>query len=148
MSSGVSISVTGVKEIDAVLKGLPLQFQDRVLKAAHADAAKPLITAAQGLAPVGKTGNLKRSIGVERISLKKTNEVGLVRVGPRRRGGYKGFHAHLIEFGKTNRDGSKTNPKPFMEPAFQQTKGTVENNIKDSLIKKLDQFIRRTLKRR
>jgi hypothetical protein len=79
MSSGVSISVTGLKEVDAVLKGLPLQFQDRVLKAAHADAAKPLISAAQGLAPVGKTGNLRRSIGVERISLKKTNEVGLER---------------------------------------------------------------------
>jgi HK97 gp10 family phage protein len=147
MSSGVSISVTGVKEIDAFLKGLPLQFQDRILKAAHADAAKPLVSAAQSLAPLGKTGNLRRSIGVERISLKKTNEVGLVRVGPRRKSGYKGFHAHLIEYGKTNRDGSRTNPQPFMEPAFNQTKTIVEGGIATSIGKKLNAFIKRTLKK-
>lgn len=140
------ISVTGLKEIDQVLKGLPLQLQDRVLKNAHADAAKPLISAAKSIVAVGKTGNLKNSIGVERVSLKKTNEIGLVVVGPRRKGGSKGFHGHLIEYGKTNRDGSKTTPNPFMEPAFNQTKSQVETNISESIGRKLYQFIKRTVK--
>ena len=142
----VKLSVTGLKEIDNVFKGLPLQLQDRVLKTAHADAAKPLIDTAKSIVPVGKTGNLKDSIGVERISLKRTNEIGLVQVGPRRKGGKKGFHGHLIEFGKTNRDGSKSKPNPFMEPAYNMTKNLVEGRIAESVGKKLNAYMKRTLK--
>lgn len=139
------ISVTGLKEIDKVLRGLPVQLQDRVLKTAHADAAKPLISAAKSIVHV-KTGNLQKSIGVVRTSLKKTGEVGLVQVGPRRGGGNKGYHAHLIEYGKTNRDGTRSRKFPFMEPAFNQTQRQVEGNIAESLGKKLNQFMKRTIK--
>lgn len=142
----VKISVTGVKEIDAVLKGMPLVLQDRVMKTAHADAAKPLISAAKAIVPVGETGNLQKSIGVERVSIKKVDAIGLVQVGPRRKGGNKGFHGHLIEFGKTNRDGTKTKAQPFMEPAFNQTKTAVESGVAQSLGTKLYQFMKRTLK--
>lgn len=142
----VKISVTGLKEIDQVIKGLPSQIQDRVLKTAHADAAKPLISIAKQLVPKGKTGNLEQSIGIERVSMRKTDEIGLVLVGPRRRGGNKGFHGHLIEYGKTNRDGSKTSPKPFMAPAFEQSKTTVERGISESLGKKLNAYMKRTIK--
>lgn len=141
------ISVSGIKEIDKVLKGLPLELQDRVLKNAHADAAKPLIATAKNIVPVGKTGNLKESIGVERISMKKTNAIGLVQVGPRRKGGYKGFHGHLVEYPHFTRDGvNKTTPKPFMEPAYNQTKNQVLENIKTSVGRKLNLFMKRTIK--
>ena len=143
----VQISVTGIKEIDAVLKGMPLILQDRVLKTAHADAAKPLVQAASALAPLGKTGNLKKSIGVERISIKKVDAIGLVQVGPLRKGGRKGFHGHLIEYGKTNRDGSRTKPQPFMGPAFDQTQRIVEAGIAQSIGTKLYQFMNRTIKK-
>ena len=139
------ISITGINEIDKVLKGLPLQLQDRVLKAAHADAAKPLISAAKAIVPKGKTKNLVTSIGVERVSMKKTDAIGLVQVGPRRKG-FKGQHGHWIEFGKTNRNGTRTTPSPFMEPAFNQTKGAVERGIAESVGKKLYQFMKRTVK--
>lgn len=142
----VKLSVTGLKEIDDVVKGLPLQLQDRVLKTAHADAAKIGVVAAKAMAPVGITRNLVTSIGVERVSLKRTNEVGLVQYGPRKRGGYKGWHGHFIEFGKTNRDGSMSTPEPFMEPSFNQTKGQIEGAIADSIGKKLNGFMKRTLK--
>lgn len=142
----VTISTTGVKEIDAVLKGLPAQLQDRVLKTAHADAAKPLVQLAKQIVPKGKTGNLEKSIGVERISMRKTDEIGLVYIGPRRKGGNRGFHGHLIEYGKTNRDGTKTAPQPFMEPAFEQTGQAVERGIADSIGKKLSAFMKRTIK--
>jgi len=80
------------------------------------------------------------------VSLKRTNEVGLVQYGPRKRGGYKGFHGHFIEFGKTNRDGSMSTPEPFMEPSFNQTKGQIEGAIADSIGKKLNGYMKRTLK--
>lgn len=143
----VKLSITGFKEIDSVIKGLPKQLQDRVLKNAHADAAKVLIRDAQSTAPLGKTGNLRKSIGVERISIKKTNELGLIRVGPRRKGGYKGFHGHLVEFGKTNRDGTRSKANPFFEQSYNRTKGTLEMQIKESLGKKLNQFMQRTIKK-
>ena len=142
----VKISITGLKEIDEVVKGLPLQIQDRVLKTAHADAAKVGVQAAKAMAPKGKTMNLVNSIGVERVSLKRTNEVGLVQYGPRKRGGYKGFHGHFIEFGKTNRDGSKSKENPFMEPSINQSKSEIELRIAESIGKKLNAYMKRTIK--
>jgi len=144
----VKISITGLKEIDDVLKGMPTVFQDRVLKTAHADAAKPLVDAAKGLVRVGKTSNLKNSIGVERVSMKKVDAVGLVQVGPRRKGGHKGYHGHLIEYGHFTRDGvNKTDAYPFMAPAFEQTKALVEGRIAQSVGVKLAQYIKRTVKK-
>lgn len=142
----VKISVTGLAEIDKVVKGLPLQLQDKVLMQAHADAAKPLVLMAKELVPKGKTHNLEKSIGVEKVGIKRTDQVGLVLVGPRRRGGNRGFHGHLIEYGKTNRDGTRTMPDPFMRPAFEATHPTVEKQISTSLGKKVNSFMKRTIK--
>lgn len=144
--SNIKISVTGVKEIDAVLRGMPLELSDRVLSQAHSDAAFPLVSAAHFLAPVGKTGNLADSIGVVKTGLKRGGNIGEVSVGPRRSGQYKGFHGHLIEFGKTNRDGTRTTPKPFMRPAWEQTKAQVEAAIGNAVGRRLLNFMRRTLR--
>lgn len=142
----VKISVTGVKEIDAVLRGMPLLLSDKVLSQAHSDAAFPLVAAAHYLAPVGKTGNLAESIGVVKAGIKRGGNIGQVEVGPRRGGAYRGYHGHLIEFGKTNRDGTRTQPKPFMAPAFERTKFEVEGGIAKFLSVRLNQFMKRTLK--
>lgn len=139
------ITVTGNKEIDAVLKRMPDVLTHRVLQSAHAESATPLVTAAHLLAPVGKTGNLADSIGVEKVPA-SAGTLGLVNVGPRRKGGKKGHHGHLVEYGKTNRDGSKSKPKPFMEPAFERTKGEVEWSITKNIGVKLYQFMRRTIR--
>lgn len=146
------MSFTGVKEIDAVLKGLPAQVSHKVLGQAHADAAKPLIDRAKLLAPEGPTGNLVDSIGAEKESIAKATEVGAVVVGPRRGRRYKGFAGHLVEYGtksRTNRKGAYRGsmPKrPFMKPAFDSTGREVQNRIADSIGKKLLSFMKRTLK--
>lgn len=142
----VKISVTGVKEIDNCLRLMPLEVSDRLLTQVHSDAAFPLVSAAHFLAPVGKTGNLADSIGIVRTGIKRGGNVGEVAVGPRRSGGYKGFHGHLIEFGKTNRDGTRTAPKPFMRPAWEQTKTEVENGIVSAIGRRLTNLMRRTLR--
>lgn len=148
----VKLSLSGYKEIDDVLKGLPLQVTHKILGQAHADAAKPIIPAAQSKIR-NKTGNLSKSIGTEKISMRKANTVGLVYVGPRRKRGYKGKHGHLVEFGHTIRKVKKgpilgfVKPYPFMEPAFNATKSQVTDNIKESVGKKLRNFMRTTIRK-
>lgn len=159
----VNLSVTGVEEIDKVLKGLPLQLSDRVLQQAHAAAAKPLVDRAKMTAPEGPTGNLVDSIGVVKGSFNQVKslqrDVGQVTVGPRR-GKYKGNAAHLVEYGtkgrytkgKGKRIGYKNAyrgvmpKKPFMEPSFVQTKSEVESRINVEIGRKLYSFMKRTLK--
>ena len=84
-----------------------------------------------------KTGNLRNSIGF--IERDKSNYGKPLRlIGARVYKGFKGYHAHLIEEGTTDRskerkvsvkpNGEKYAPnkgpaKPFMRPAFEQGKG-------------------------
>lgn len=146
-----TLSVTGLKEIDELLKGLPEQLKHRILQDAHADAAKPLINSAESKVPV-KTGGLRRSIGAVKPSIKKAREIGLVKIGPRRGGRYEGYHGHLIEFGhrivtKKGRIIGATRPNPFMEPAFNSTKDQVKSNIAESIAKILLRYMKRTIKK-
>ena len=143
----MNLTVTGAKEVDDVLRGLPQQLNHRVMQAAHADASKPLIQTAKNLAPVGATGNLRNFIRVNKPTFKRAGVVGEIFIGPRR-GKYKGHAAHLIEYGKRNRGGKgRTAPRPFMEPAFNMTKGRVLGGINDSIGRKLYSFMKRTIKK-
>ncbi len=148
----VKMSVTGVKEIDAVLTGLPLQVTHNILGAAHFAAAKPLIEKEKLLAPEGPEGNLVDSIGAIKTPIKKADSVGEVIVGPRRSRPYKGHHGHLVEFGTKQRKTKKganrgTMPKkPFALPAFIQTQSLVVAGIADNVGKRLYSFMKRTIK--
>lgn len=148
------IKVTGINEIDAVLKGLPDQVNNKVMQAANVYAAKPLIEKAKLLAPEGPTGSLVDSIGaIKSPSASSTQGVGQIQVGPRRRGGYKGFHGHLVEYGTKTRSTRTSNANrgrmtanPFMEKAFDQTKDEVLKRINDGVGKALYSFMKRTIK--
>lgn len=146
----VKLSVTGIQQVDDILKGLPNQVNHRILGAAHLDAAKPLINLASNIVRV-RTGKLKNSIGGIRISQRKSNEVGMVHIGPRRKKGvYFGFHGHLLEYGhvlkRKRKIVGRVKPYPFMQPAFNNTKNQVESNIVTSIQKKLMSFMKRTIK--
>lgn len=150
-----SISVTGVKEIDNVLRALPIEMNHRIIGSAHLAAAKPLVEREKLLAPEGPTGNLVDSIGAMLVPLKRADRIGEVVVGPRRTGRYRGFAGHLVEFGTKQRRlrgrgkysaGANRGimPKhPFAKPAFDQEKGNVERLIATSL----GRSVLRTMKR-
>lgn len=146
------ISVTGVAEIDKVLRELPKQMTHTILGAAHTLAAKPLVEKAKQLAPVGATHNLVNSIGSTKTNVKRADSLGEVRVGPRRRGGLKGFHGHFNEFGtkrRRTRKGANRGvmpAQPFMRPAFAQTKLQVEGQIAVQISKVMVRTMRRYLK--
>lgn len=155
----VKVSVTGLNEIDTLLKKLPDNVKHSVLSSAHANAAKPLVTKMQLLAPEGPTGNLVDSVGVVKMNIKRANAVGEVRVGPRRKGRYKGYAGHLVEFGTKQRytrgrgkyrAGASRGimpKKPFVEPSFHQTKTQVEKNIAVSIGKSMVRTMRRYARR-
>lgn len=149
MSQGITI--TGYAEIDKLLRQLPDQLQHKILSEAHAIAARPLVDRAATKAPE-KTGNLSQSIGVKKFSVQKAAQIGLVQVGPLRGGGRKGYHAHLIEYGHRmiTRSGESrgfVKARPFMEPAFNETKDMVERNIAEIIGKRLLSFMKRTIKK-
>lgn len=156
----VKISVTGISEIDNLLRSLPKQITHRVMGSAHLDAAKPLIDSAKGIVisreKTKNTGRLEESIGGIKISQRKSNEIGMVQVGPRRKKGtYRGYHGHLVEYGhrlvSSKKSGKRqigfVRPYPFMRPAFDKTKDQVSRNIVESVQKKLMSFMKRTIKK-
>lgn len=145
------ISVTGIEKIDKVLKELPKQMTHNILGAAHTAAAKPLVERAKLLAPEGPTGNLVDSIGTVKTNIKRTDKLGETKTGPRRGGRNKGFHGHFNEYGTRKRRTKKganrgfMRPKPFMKPAFNQTKPLVEREIGVQIGKVMLRTMRRYL---
>ena len=151
------VIVTGMKELDYLFKKMPSELNHRILGAANVAAAKPLVAAAISKAPQGRTGNLKKSIGSVKVSIRKANEIGTVHVGPRVGGGHKGHHGGLVEFGTAARPPGgwyarfrNAHPtvmpaSPFMTPALNQTKDQVLSTQKEFIAVKLQAFMKRTL---
>ena len=67
--------IQGLKEIRAVLEGLPKELNHKLLQSVHAEAAIPLVNKAHLLAPVDE-GILADSIGIEKPNINKTSELG------------------------------------------------------------------------
>lgn len=146
----VALSITGLQEIDAVLRGLPLLYTHKVLQAAHADAAKPMVEREHRLAPVGNTGRLADSIGIVKPSFSRSSVLGEIIVGPRR-GRFGGQHGHFPEFGTKPRSYKGANRgvmpiKKYAEPAFDQTNDQVLDRIKLSLGQKTYTFMKRIIR--
>lgn len=146
------VKLTGFKEIDNVLKGMPAQLSHKVLQAANMAAAKPLIEAEKLGAPEGPTGNLVDSIGAVKTSVSRAKSIGEIQVGPRRSGRFKGHAGHLVEYGtkrRTNRNGANRGAmpaRPFALPAFEKTKNIVLGMINTEIGRKLYAFMKRTIK--
>lgn len=148
------IRLTGFKEVDAVLKGMPLVLTDQVLQKAHARALEPFIYKEHALTPVGKTGNLAESEGIVKASAKSfgNRDLGAVTAGPRRNKPFKGFAGHLVEYGtkvRATKSGANRGimpAHPFAEPAWEATKDQVQGKVNEEIGNELYRFMKRTLK--
>lgn len=139
------VVVSGVDELNRLFQALPREINHKVVGNAIFAAAKPMEDVAKRNVN-SKTGNLARSIGRVRMSIRKAQEIGEVRVGPRIGGGHKGYHGHLVEFGSKNRPPggwyarfanahpTTAQPHPFLQPAFNQTVNQVQNDIGKNLV--------------
>lgn len=151
----MSVKLTGFKEVDAVLKGLPAQLTDKVFQKAHTRALAPFIDREKQTVPVGLTGNLRESLGVIKASGRSfgNRALGEVYAGPRRKNGFKGFAGHLNEYGtkvRATRKGANRGAMraiPFAAPAWEQTKAQVEGLINVEIGLEVVRFMKRTIKK-
>lgn len=147
----IKVKLTGAKEIDEVLRGLPLQVNHKILQQAHTSAARVLVNTAKLTAPEGPTGHTVDSIGTIKVPVSKATELGLVHTGPRR-GRYKGNKAHFSEHGtkaRFNKSGAyrgAVTGQHWMEKAWDQTEGKVMSLINGFVGKHLWNFMRKTIK--
>lgn len=153
----MDVTVKGSKEIQRALLSIPNEVSHKIQQAANLDAAKPLIEKEKLLAPEGPTGNLVDSIGGIKIPLKRADFIGEVNVGPRLRRPYRGQAGHLNEFGTRKRylKGRGKYPagtsrgimpaKPFVKPAYNQTRELVVSRIQHSTAKRIVSRMKREL---
>ena len=118
----VSLSVTvNQRDIDRITKrlskwqGRPLEF--RMSKALQA-GVQLLVAPIRAITPVGKTGNLLRSVGTRKLK-KRSGEIpsGAYAVGPVPARG--GRHRHLVIRGHRTASGSMTKANPFVDRAVR-----------------------------
>lgn len=148
----MKLKLIGDKELAKALRELPQKVDDKALQKANVKAAQPLVDRMHRLAPVGLTGDLADSIGIIKAGRKNRSELGLITIGPRRGGGFKGYAGHLVEFGtkrRTTKSGANRGvmPKePFVEPAWEDTKDEVLGSIDKELEKVITSYWKRTTK--
>ena len=112
----LDLDIKGLKNLDAVLRSLPDRVRKRVLGAATLEMAKVARGTARRLhRPNVRTGRLMRSIIAKKKRVKGTSGAVL------KAGAGWARHAHLVEFGTTNPDGTRRSRAfPFMRPAIHR----------------------------
>lgn len=149
------IQLKGERELRACLDGLGRLVSDPLMQKANAKAAEPLVHELHKRAPVGETGNLAESMGIVKPGKKNKKELGLIEIGARRKGGYKGFAAHLVEFGTKKRRVKKRHPifgfdrgkmpkEPFIEPSWEAKKEEVLGRVTKELSNEVTKYLKRT----
>jgi len=108
MTNDMDIELLGDEELMRVLKRLPEKVGRKVLSRVQSDAANPMVKEIRANAPVGKTRNLRKSIGKVKGRSRRSP---VLFVGPRTGGGakttHKGFIANILE----NSKGQRRTPK-------------------------------------
>jgi len=128
------LHVSGMSELDSLLKELPAKIEGNIMRGAVRAGAKVMEARAKELVPVDD-GDLRDSIKV-RAKSKRGQVSATVRAGSK-----KAFYAHMVEFGTARHfikpkkrkslffagiarevvDHPGTSPKPFMRPALDNS---------------------------
>lgn len=149
MASKMTVKVDGLVELQRQLKAMSTQMSRKILRSATTAGARVIVVAARAKAPVGKTGELKKSIGSRRDirECRKDYEVRAVSVFR-----VKGTYANTRENVRRGRAGKtymmdpptfywkfnelgtvKQTAKPFIEPALQDNISQVTDAVKQRL---------------
>ncbi|NDD52970.1 hypothetical protein EBZ39_03680 [bacterium] len=148
MGVKLSIQIDGLAELGKQLEALPAKVAKKILRPAIRKAAKPVAAECKATAPVGPTGNLKRSFKVRAMKLRgrrRKNGVGVVITSP---GSGRAPHAHLVEKGtqlRRKKSGAATGimpANPFMQRAAEKTFPTVVGIFKNELSSRIAEVMR------
>lgn len=144
------LHVSGLSELDRLLKELPAKIEGNIMRGAVRAGAKVMEARAKELVPVDD-GDLRDSIKVSTKS-KRGRVSATVRAG-----GKKAFYAHMVEFGTARHfikprkrkslffaglarevvDHPGASPKPFMRPALDSGQAEAVNAAADYIRKRL-----------
>ena len=137
----ITASITGDKELDRVLKELGQEaIKDSQIKQGLRKIAKPFITDIRSNIN-DVTKDLSKSIGIlKKIRSKKGKP--FILVGPRYYGNFKGFHAHLVEVGKTFYD-VEFDDQRNIERAYNKNKTKALADLNKEIVKLLDKKLKK-----
>ena len=137
----IKFSITGDDELDKALRELGKNaIKDSDIKRGMKKLAKPFIKDVRdNIHDV--TGNLRRSIGIIR-GTKGRRGSPYVLIGPRYYGNFKGYHAHLVEAGRTFYN------VPFdeqrnIERAYRKNKTQTNEQLKKLILVNLNKKIKK-----
>jgi len=143
----VDIRTGQIKVLEGFFNDLSTFNQRKIFFESFRKASVPLVAAAKAGAPMGKTGNLRRSIGTMQ---EPTRRIAILVGALRQR---KGWHGHLIESGtkeRVRRSGGSTGSvrgTQFFERAFNQTERQVNDALENEWYQAIDRTIIRTNKK-
>lgn len=150
MSVKIKIDDRDAVKLRQAFQEMQVYDQKKIFNAALRKATRPTVLAGKSNAPVGKTGNLKRSIG----TIIPRNEVAII-IGARRRGGFKGHHGTIVEEGtvarqyttklgnihRTGRMKGSGSYAHFLSKAVRSTEPHVLNTMGDEWYKSIQKFM-------
>lgn len=155
---GLTLEIEGMKELISQLKQVPEKIKKnelyRILRNVTGpveDAMKHEVAQIQEKAfSEGRptTGNLYDAIGRIRG---KSQEFINVQVAPRAKRGFKGGHAHLVNFGTKNRATKKgwnrgaARANNFSERAYNKTRAAVTKEMEKQVAKSTERLIQRNI---
>lgn len=120
----MKVAVDGLETLNKQLEALPRNVSRKILAGALRKAARPIANEARATAPVGPTGNLRRSFRVRAIRARILRRRGKAAgVSITNRNTASAPHAHLVEKGtgprytKSGRYTGIMPANPFMERA-------------------------------
>ncbi len=125
------VSLEGMSNLLTMFDNVSGSVDGKEIEKSLMDAAKKVKARVVARAPLGPTGNLKRSIVAKKFKKKiKGSPAVFVAVDYRK----KGSHAHLLEYGTV-----KMAPHPFMRPALDESRqdavSDIEKGVKDAIKK-------------
>lgn len=127
--AGVTLSLTGDKELKALFEALPGKVQKKLTRHALRVAAKKVRDDAARIAP-DNTGALSKSIKVRAMKRSRTRVGVQVYTDSQslKSDGKKGYYAAFTELGT-----SREAPHPFLRPALEQNRAAAQQLIADDI---------------
>ena len=141
------ITIKGIEPFIAALNRLPDDIAKKSGEKALRDGAKVLLEKTQDLVPEGRTGKLADSLAIAVVKA----DYPKYRLFAKRRKGFGGWHAHLVEFGtKPHWIGKKWHkgspPKPFMRPALLNNKNQIIKAVFENIFSHITNVIKKEMK--
>lgn len=98
MSDGIKMKINGIEGLKTIFETLPDEVAHGAAKEGLRNGANVVLESAKAFVPV-KTGKLRESLATQMVKISNASGRIVYKVLARRKGGFGGYHAHLVELG-------------------------------------------------